>query len=114
MPRISAYASSSCIGYSYLTDHLSGWLIDVGRIEQARSILVKYHAGGDVESPLVAFEMAEIEQAITLERHVNQTTSYLDMIKTKGNRHRLFISISIGVFAQWNGVGVVSWTTSAE
>jgi hypothetical protein len=69
---------------------------------------VKYHAGGDLDSPLVAFEMAEIEQALALERHINQTTSYLDMIKTKGNRHRLFISITIGVFAQWNGVGVVS------
>ena len=74
-----------------------GWLIDVGRIEQARSILVKYHASSDPDSPLVAFEMAEIEQALALERHINQTTSYLDMIKTKGNRCRLFISITIGV-----------------
>ncbi len=91
-------------------DTLSGWLIDVGRIEKARSILVKYHAGGDVDSPLVAFEMAEIEQALALERHISQTTSYLDMIKTKGNRHRLLISVTLGTFAQWNGVGVVSPT----
>ena len=52
--------------------------------------------------------MAEIEQALALERHFNQTTSYLDMFKTKGNRHRLLISITMGVFAQWNGVGIVS------
>ena len=73
---------------------------------------MKYHAGGDADSPLVAFEMAEIEQALALERHINQTTSYLDMVKTKGNRHRLFISVSLGIFAQWNGVGVVSPITS--
>ena len=37
------------------------------------------------------------------------TTGYMDMIKTKGNRRRLFISISLGVFAQWSGNGVVSY-----
>jgi MFS family permease len=31
------------------------------------------------------------------------------MLKTKGNRHRVFIGITLGVFAQWNGVGIVSY-----
>jgi hypothetical protein len=31
------------------------------------------------------------------------------MLKTKGNRHRVFIGITPGVFAQWNGVGIVSY-----
>lgn len=30
------------------------------------------------------------------------------MFKTKGNRHRLFISLSMGIFSQWSGNGVVS------
>ena len=83
------------------------WLIGCGRHEEARDILTKYHAGGDKHSPLVAFEVEEITKTIELERAVKANTSYADMWKTKGNRHRLFISISLGVFAQWNGNGTV-------
>ena len=80
-------------------------------MEKARAILVRCHAAGDNTSALVNFEMAEIEQALALER-VYDRSRYADMFKTKGNRHRLFISVSIGVFAQWNGVGVVSFLIS--
>jgi hypothetical protein len=76
---------------------------------EARAFLITYHAGGDEDSPLVAFEMAEISDTIQMERDFQKSTSYLDMIRTKGNRHRTFISVSSGVFAQWNGVGVVSY-----
>lgn len=30
-------------------------------------------------------------------------------MKSPGNRHRLFITITLGIAAQWNGVGVVSY-----
>lgn len=84
------------------------WLIASGRVSEAREIFVKYHAGGDENSPLVEFEMAEVEQAISLERAANHQTSYMDMFKTKGNRHRLFITFTMGIFAQWDGSGIVS------
>ncbi|EEY22425.1 sugar transporter [Verticillium alfalfae VaMs.102] len=32
-----------------------------------------------------------------------------ELFATKGNRHRAFISVTLGIFAQWNGVGVVSY-----
>ena len=44
-----------------------------------------------------------------MEKLARNTTSYLDMLKTKGSRHRVFISISLGIFAQWNGVGIASY-----
>jgi len=31
------------------------------KIEEAREILVRYHAGGDANSQFVAFEMSEVE-----------------------------------------------------
>jgi hypothetical protein len=43
------------------------WLIAVGRNEEASAIFVKYHAGGDQNSVLVEFEMAEVEQTVHLE-----------------------------------------------
>lgn len=76
------------------------WLVAQGRVQEARATLVRYHAGGDETSPLVAFEMAEIEETLRLELQFRQAVGYLDMFKTRGNRHRLFISLTLGVFAQ--------------
>ena len=84
------------------------WLVSAGRSEEARAMLVKYHAGGDESSPLVAFEYEEITRTIALEKEVAASTSYADMFKTKGRRHRSFITITLGIFAQWNGNGIVS------
>lgn len=53
--------------------------------------------------------MIEIETTIRAEQDAHSSTSYMDMIKTKGNRRRLFISVTLGVFAQWSGNGVVSY-----
>jgi len=79
------------------------WLISKGRNEEARAVLATHHAGGDASAALVIFEMTEIETSIALERQNKQNSSYLDMFKTKGNRHRLFITITLGIFGQWSG-----------
>lgn len=79
------------------------WLISVGRHQEARDVLVKSHAGGDVDSPLAAYEFEEISRTIQIEKEVLDKVSYLDLFKTKGRRHRSLISLTIGVFAQWNG-----------
>ena len=57
----------------------------------------------------MAFELAEIQGTLEMERMAKASSSYADMLKTKGNRHRIFISITLGIFAQWNGVGIASY-----
>jgi hypothetical protein len=79
------------------------WLVSKDRSREARDVIARFHAGGDLNHSLVSFEMAEIEQSLTLEREAKNSSSYLDMFKTKGNRHRLFITISLGIFGQWVG-----------
>jgi hypothetical protein len=79
-----------------------------GRIEEAHEIVARMHAGGDRISPLVEFEIEEMARSIQLERELKASTGWRDMISTEDNRKRLFISIALGVFAQWNGVGLVS------
>jgi hypothetical protein len=91
------------VGY-LMAEESPHWLASKGRIEEARSFLVRCHAGGDEDSTLVAFELEEITSTLALEQQVKAETSYLDMLRTKGNRHRTLISITIGIFAQWNGV----------
>ena len=81
------------------------------KIEEARKVLTDYHSGS-VHSALVDFELDEIMTTLKMEKEAKESTSYMDMLKTKGNRHRLFISITLGIFAQWNGVGVVSYVGS--
>ncbi|RDW71805.1 hypothetical protein BP5796_07839 [Coleophoma crateriformis] len=85
------------------------WLIFVGRSQEARQILATAHAGGDLDAPLINYEITEIENTIQFEKDAHNSAGYADMIKTPGNRRRLFIAISLGVFAQWTGNGVVSY-----
>jgi hypothetical protein len=66
-------------------------------------VLIKYHTGGDANAALLLFEMAEIEKTIALEREAKKSSSYMDMFRTKGNRHRLLITVTLGIFGQWVG-----------
>ncbi|GFN20663.1 hypothetical protein AtubIFM55763_005614 [Aspergillus tubingensis] len=88
------------------------WLISVGRNEEARAILTRYHAAGDESSPLVAYEFSEITSTIQAEQEAHSSGSYMEMVKTPGNRWRLMISITLGLFAQWTGNGVISYYLS--
>lgn len=88
------------------------WLVSVDRVDEARKNLADLHAGGDIRSALIEFEMAEIQQTIKAEKEAEQYSAWTDLWATPGNRHRLFISISLGTFAQWSGNGVVSYYLS--
>lgn len=84
------------------------WLILKGRHEAARRVLVKYHAGGDENSPLVDFEMREITEQIEFDQR-NSGTSYMEFLKTPGNRHRLFLTLMVPTMMQLSGNGLVSY-----
>lgn len=84
------------------------WLVSKGKVEEARDILVNLHAGGDKDSLLVDVEMSEILAALEMEQQAKQT-KWSDLIATPGNRKRTYIAVSLGVFAQWNGVAIVSY-----
>ena len=72
-------------------------------------ILADIHADGNVDDEAVRLEFSEICQAIALEKSLAQTYGWMDFAKTKGNRKRLAIILSIGFFSQWSGNGLVSY-----
>jgi MFS family permease len=84
----------------FLIDESPRWLISAGRIEDASGVLTRVHAGGVRGSALVEYEMAQITEAITAEKELQHShVGYAEMLKTPGNRKRLFISITIGEYA---------------
>ncbi|KAF5709079.1 hexose transporter [Fusarium mundagurra] len=92
-----------------MTPESPRWLSSVDRTEEARQFIVKHHAGGNEGLHLVEFEFEEIVNTIKAEQEAHSSSSYSDMLKTKGNRWRLLISITLGVMSQWSGNGVVSY-----
>jgi len=44
--------------------------VDQGRIEEAQALITRFHANGDSDDPIIALEMAEIEQACVVDREM--------------------------------------------
>ncbi|KAI9055217.1 hypothetical protein LZ554_000181 [Drepanopeziza brunnea f. sp. 'monogermtubi'] len=84
------------------------WLLNRDRPEQALGILAHYHAGGRRDDEFVQLEFTEIRTAITLDREA-EANSWLDLIRTRGNRKRIGIITAIGFFSQWSGNGLISY-----
>jgi len=85
------------------------WLIYKDRSDEALAILGKFHADGNSDDPLVQFEYAEMKETIRLEFLAKKSSSFLDFLKTKGNRYRLALIISLGLFSQWSGNALFSY-----
>jgi MFS family permease len=92
------------LAFFYFLPESPRWLVSRDRNEEALRILADYHAGGDRSSPLVVREMEEITVTIRMEQRAH-ATGWGTLISTPGNRKRLFIAVSLGAMAQWNGIG---------
>jgi sugar porter (SP) family MFS transporter len=84
------------------------YLVSKDKADKALEVLVKHHGGGDVNNSTVQFEYREIKETITMEAQADRATSYIDFFKTKGNRWRLAIIISLGVISQYSGNALFS------
>lgn len=58
------------------------WLISKGRTEQARSILIKYHAAGIADDPFVNWEYNEIFETLELEKYSSKKYGWSVFVKT--------------------------------
>lgn len=84
------------------------WLMSRERYDKAFNILAYYHAGGNRNNPTVLFEFQEIKDTIDLEFLFKRGGSYVDFVKTPGNRYRLMILVSLGVISQYSGNALFS------
>ncbi|KAK0989535.1 hypothetical protein LTR91_009179 [Friedmanniomyces endolithicus] len=84
------------------------WLVSRDRSDEAFDILVKHHAEGDRNSPLVHAEFAEIQHTVRAELEFSKRR-WVELLQTPGNRKRTFIAACVGLFSQWSGNGLVSY-----
>lgn len=84
------------------------YLVNKDRNEEALIVLSKYHAGGNIYDAVVQFEYEEIKQTIQMDRDADRASSYIDFFRTKGNRWRLAILISLGIISQYSGNALFS------
>lgn len=71
-------------------------------------MLAFYHAEGNQNDPTVQFEYQEMKETIRMEIDAGNNSSYLDFLKTRGNRWRLAILISLGIISQYSGNALFS------
>lgn len=84
------------------------WLYSKGRYDEAKQILVKYHANGNENDETVAIELDEIARALAIERETH-IASWNQILSNTPNRRRFGIVISVAVLTLWNGQGVISY-----
>ena len=82
------------------------WLLAKGRAEEAKAILIKYHGECDPASDLVAFEYAEIQQTIAMERENNMT--WKQFFSSVPNLKRIALCFFTALFSQASGNQLVS------
>lgn len=79
-----------------------------GKSEEARRLLTKFHAAGDENSPLVAIEMLQIEEAIRQDRE-SANEGMLKLLSKPANRRRILVVSILAIASQWAGNGVLSY-----
>jgi hypothetical protein len=105
---VQALPSLLQISFVWFVPESPRFLIAHGQVEKAHNVLANVHANGDRESEVVQLELQEIKDTIKLEQEF-ESNGWLELFKTKGNRHRLVILLSLGLFSQWSGNGLVSY-----
>lgn len=87
-------------------------LVKKGKDREAKEILARYHANGNMDDELVNFEIAEIKQALELEEQYESRgifRPWLDLVATKPNRYRMFIIAFLVIGIDWCGTSITSY-----
>ncbi|KAM0269443.1 hypothetical protein ACHAQH_009732 [Verticillium albo-atrum] len=91
------------------------WLVSVGRREEARAMLIKYHGEGDESDPVANTEYQEITATLESEMEAASTSllgTAKEFVGTPGNRKRMAILIWAAICSQMSGNAFVSYYLS--
>ncbi|KFY13976.1 hypothetical protein V492_02938 [Pseudogymnoascus sp. VKM F-4246] len=87
------------------------WLVGQDRHEEARSIIIKYHANGDPNHPIVDIEMSEMSKSLKKAGMATWKTIFdiRVLFNTRARRYRIALCIAVSWFGQFSGHNVVSY-----
>lgn len=84
------------------------FLVGKGRHADALRVLAKYHANGKEDDPMVQLEYNEIVVALESEGE-EKDTSWLDLVRTPGNRRRVGMVVLIAFGTNWLGNALIAY-----
>ncbi|KAF2095312.1 general substrate transporter [Rhizodiscina lignyota] len=105
---LQAFPALIQIVFVWIVPESPRFLIANDRHDQALSTLKKYHGNGEA-TDFVTAEFIEIQETLALEKEFASRMSWIDLLKTPGNRKRSLICYLQGFFSQWCGNGLVSY-----
>ncbi|WPH03829.1 Hypothetical protein R9X50_00671200 [Acrodontium crateriforme] len=105
---VQAFPSLLQLAFVWFVPESPRFMVAHGYVEKAHKTLADVHANGDMNDEVVLLEIQEIKDTLKLEQEI-EGNGWMQLIKTKGNRKRLVILLSIGLFSQWSGNGVASY-----
>lgn len=86
------------------------------RYEEARALIVEYHANGDADHPIVDLEMEEITASMR-EQGILSWRNFFDLrvlFKSRSRRYRMMLNIAMSWFGQFSGSYCTSILLSAR
>lgn len=81
------------------------------RFEEARAIVVEYHANGDANHPIVNLEMSEMAESMQNGGMMTWKTTFdiRNLFNTRARRYRLALCIAFSWFGQFSGNNIASY-----
>lgn len=94
------------LGGMSLLPYSPRWLATKGRLEEAKTTLLRLHGGvANANTATVEAEFSEMLAQIEWERE-NLSTSFKELFATKASRHRTLCGMLVQAMCQWTGVNV--------
>lgn len=96
---------------SKVVTYCSDCSIGQDRHEEAKSIIIKYHANGDPNHPIVDIEMMEMSKSLENAGMATWKTIFdiRVLFNTRARRYRIALCIAFSWFGQFSGNNVVSY-----
>lgn len=87
------------------------WLIGQERFDDARAIIVQYHANGDATHPIVNLEISEMAESMQNGGMMTWKSAFdiRNLFNTRARRYRLALCIAFSWFGQFSGNNIASY-----